>query len=287
MTPHAPYSLFPVLNCGIDWLTVSSTYKGVSNPLEQFGYEVLLEKFPGEGQRSPGKRLGYVGHQAEGVFCGRSPQGVLLQLSGPLCTPLAAKAITHGTSVSRIDTQVTVWTEGEQPHLARWTFNLMRQARSGDGRPGTLRITEGHPDGETLNVNQRVSESFGRLYDKTAEAKLGAPRLLWRYEVEWKGSRARWVVRELARHEWHPTACCSLVHAFYSKRGVQPAFEPASSQNAFEPMIASGSRDVLTWMAQSLSITVAKAVKHHGAPAVLSALGLTKLMQEAQSNGGR
>jgi len=278
MEAHAPYAVFPVFNCGVDWLTCSSNYKGTSNPLEEFGYSVLHKKFAGEGQLSPAKHLGYEGHQAEGIFCGRGAQGVLLQLSGPSCTPLTAEAITRSTGVSRIDLQVTVWTEGEAPRLAEWTYNLMVRDRGhGVGR-GTLRLTKGYPHGETLNVGARSSEAFGRLYDKSAEAKLGAPRLLWRYEVEWKGRRARWLATEFERLGLHPTDVSSLVHDFYTKRGVRPAFDQVTHENAFHPFIACPTRSVLDWMRQSLSVTIAKAINQHGRQAVMEALGLSETL---------
>jgi len=164
----------------------------------------------------------------------------------------------------------------EAPRLAVWTYNLMARDRSqGVGR-GTLRLTKGYPHGETLNVGARSSEAFGRLYDKSAEAKLGAPRLLLRYEVEWKGRRARYLATEFARCGLHPTGVSMLVHDFYTKRGVRPAFDEVTHENAFQPFIACPTRSVIDWMRQSLSVTIAKAIKHHGRQAVMEALGLSQ-----------
>jgi hypothetical protein len=281
MDHQQPYSHFPAFNCGVDWITATHSYKGVSNPLEEFGARILKEKFPAAGATTAGKSLGYAGRRAEGIFCGRSPQGVLLQLSGPLCTPLAVEAITLATNVSRIDLQVTVFTEGEQCHLATWTWNQLVRLRSSDASKGKLNLIRGHPDGETLEVNRRCSDQFGRLYDKTAEAKLGAPLLLWRYEVEWKGRRAQWVASRLASGECNPTGVRRLVHVWWTNKGVEPAFDCHTSQIAFEPFITCPTRDVLTWMRQSLSITVAKAINKHGRQTVLDALGLIE-----KSEGG-
>lgn len=279
MCAEGPYSLFPVINSGIDWLTCTNVSKAFGNPLERFGESILQEKFAAHGQVCAAKALGYVGLRAEGIFLGRSAQGVLLQLSGPTCTPLAMDAISVSTGVSRIDTQVTVFTEGEQPHLAAWTYNKLLKGVNAVGRPAKFGVIQSYPDGETLQLGSRSSESFGRLYDKTAEAKLGAPRLVWRYEVEWKGKRARWVAARLERDGCSPTTVSWLVHAFYSRRGVRPAFEPPTVGDAPQLSMATPTRDVLAWYRSSLSLSIAKSINQHGAPAVLDALGISNLVK--------
>lgn len=283
--PHVPYSLFPVVSCGVDWLTVTSKRRGVSNALEDFGYRLVHEENAADGRASAAIRLGFTGHRTDTMFIGRNGTHVMWQCSGSACTPLTAEAITVGERVSRIDLQVTVFCEGEQPHLARWTRNqLVTRPEFSDGRR-KLRYLEGHPDGETLEVGRRVSDAFGRLYDKTAEASLGLPRLVWRYELEAKGERARRLVSTLAECGVRPTLVSRLVHDYYTRTGVEPAFSPPSDEIAFQPTIATPSRDVLTWMRSSLSITIAKAINRHGREVVLQALGLSDLIRRDAHNG--
>lgn len=286
MEAQAAYSHFPILNCGVDWLTCTSKTRGVSNALEDWGIEQLHKENAGDGRVSPAKRLGYVGLSTSGLFVGRRPDSVLLQLSGPRCAPLATQAIRLSSNVSRIDLQVTVWTEGEQCHLARWTRDqLLRQQREGRRRLN-FALIEGHPDGETLSLGKRISDAYARLYDKTAEARLGPPRLLWRYEVELKRSRAQQVARGLAEEQCNPQRVCKLVHAWYTMKGVEPSFTTSSCRNAFDPIQIGADRDVLTWFAKSLSITIKTAIAKHGLPAVLSALGLSNLLQGSAANDG-
>lgn len=275
MEAQAPYSVFPILNCGPDWLTVTSKRRGVSNDLQDWAYAHLEKQNATDGQVSVAKRLGYVGHSTLGLFAGCNNTHVMVQLSGPRCAPLAPQAIRFSSNVSRLDLQVTVWTEGEQPHLGAWTYKAMVSAQPVCGRPRRLGLIVGHPDGETMTVGRRVSDSYGRLYDKTAEANLGAPRLLWRYEVEWKRKEARRVAMLLEEGQFRPTHACKLVHAWYTKRGVQPSFSPPDADNASQHAIAGPTRDVLAWFRSSVSVTIRRAMNDHGREVVLDALGLS------------
>ena len=285
MEAHNPYSLFPVINCGPDWLTCTSKRRGVSNDLEDWAMDHLQKEFAGSGRVLPAKCLGFSGHRGVGLFVGQRIGEVMVQLSGPRCAPLAIEAIRLASNVSRIDLQVTVWTEGEQPHLATWTYKQMLAQRHGSGRPGSFKLIVGHPDGETMTINKRISDSYGRLYDKTAEARLGAPRLLWRYEVEWKRREAQSLATRLARLQCSPTSVCKLVHAWYTKKGVEPCFTSDSTRNAFEPLTVELDRDILTWFRSSVRISIQRAINKHGRDAVLDALGLSNVLQRGPTNG--
>lgn len=268
----------------MDWLTCTSNYRGVGNPLERWAYGQLEKESAAERPVSAARRLGFEGHRTDSIFIGRRDHEVMVQISGPSCTPLAPEAISLSTNVSRIDWQVTVWTEGEQAHLGSWTYKKMVSERQGTGRPGSLKLIVGHPDGETLSVNQRISDAYGRLYDKSSESKLGAPRLVWRYEVEWKGRRAQWMAGRLLASPRSPTAIATGVRSWWSERGVEPAFSPYVSQTAFDPFISSPSRDRLTWFRDSVSVTVARCIKEHGAAATIDALGLSNYLEGGRSN---
>lgn len=274
MEAHPAYAVFPIINCGVDWLTCTEKCKGVSSRLWDLGVQVLNEERAGMGQIMPARRLGFVGQKTEGVFLGTRPGDVMLQLSGPRCTPLAQEAITRSTNVSRIDFQVTVWTEGEQVDLAGWSYKrLLERPRNGP-QVGGLTLITSWPAGDTLSINRRASERFGRLYDKAAESSLGERRLLWRYELELKGKEARRQAVRLGECGVHPSHVNKLVHDFYTEKGLRPAFPLVNCLSDFGPSIATPTRDVLTWFRTSLSKTVTKAIAKHGREVVLDALGL-------------
>jgi len=286
MNAHPAYAAFPVINCGIDWLTVTQKRKGVTSELEDWAVEVVKRQSAGSERILPARRLGYVGHRVGNIFLGSRPADVMVQLSGQLCTPLTAEAIALSTNVSRIDLQVTVWTEGEQVNLAKWTSEKMVQRRELSSEQGAVTLISNWPAGDTLGINKRVSDQYGRLYDKTVESNLGPPRLVWRYEVELKGLAARGLAKRLARDGVHPTHVNRLVHAWYTKKGVEPAFDCANCEYASQPFIDAPKRDVLTWMRESLSKTIAKSIRLNGERETLDALGLSNYIRRETPNGG-
>jgi len=232
-----------------------------------------------DGQISQARRLGYAGWKASGLYVGERPQEVMVQLSGPRCSPLAMEAITLASNVSRLDLQVTVWTEGEQPALAEWTYKKLKERACVSGGRRTFSLIVNHPAGATLNVGRRISDSYGRLYDKTAELGSEVPRLLWRYEVEWKRKEARRQATRLLEQRCSPTHVCKLIHAWYTKKGVRPSFTVTSDCLSDSPIIAAPTKDVLSWFRASVSKTIAKAINQHGRQTVLSALGLLDLTE--------
>jgi len=283
LAPHPEYSLFPVISCGPDWLTCTSRKSGVSNALQDWAMDQLAKEKACDGQISQARRLGYAGWKTSGLYVGERPQEVMVQLSGPRCSPLALEAITLSSNVSRLDLQVTVWTEGEQPALAEWTYKQLKERAAISYVPYAFSLIVNHPAGATLNLGRRVSDAYGRLYDKTAELGSEVPRLLWRYEVEWKRKSARRQAMRLLEQRCSPTHVCKQVHAWYTKKGVLPSFTVTSGRLSDGPTITAPTKDVLSWFRASVSKTVAKAINQHGRQAVLSALGLLDLTEGGYS----
>jgi len=285
MDQQPAYEVFPILCCGVDWLTCTAKARGVQSELEDWAVAQMTKQMPDAGQVRQAFRLGFKGHRTNSMFVGRRPGEVMVQLSGPSCTPLVAEAITRSSNVSRIDLQVTVWTEGERPHLGRWTYEKMCGRIGGTGRPRKLGLIEGWPDGQTLTVGSRASASYGRLYDKAAESKVGLSRLLWRYEVEWKGKSALRQARRVVALGGSPSVLTGDVHSWFSSRGPRPAFAPLDPTLTVEPCTIGGTRSTLDWFRSSVAVTVARCINEFGAEATIAALGLTTLFNGGQSNG--
>lgn len=286
LPPDAPYGAFAVVSCGPDWLTCTSKKSGVSNALQDWAMAELYKEKACDGQISQARRLGYAGWSGSGLFVGERPKEVLVQLTGPRCSPLAMEAITLSSNVSRLDLQVTVWTEGEQPALAEWTYKKLKERAAVSYVPFEFSLIVNHPQGATLNLGRRISDHYGRLYDKTAQLGKVTPRLLWRYEVEWKRKAARRQAMQLLEQRCSPTHVCKQVHAWYTKKGVQPSFSTSGNPHAEEAYITTPTRDVLSWFRDSVSITIAKAINRHGRVPVLSALGLMDHTQGGTINAG-
>lgn len=285
MQAQIPYALFPTISAGADWLTCTSSPKGVSDALEDAAMAELYKEKAEHGQVRSALRLGFSGHQGDGIFCGRRDSLRMVILSGPRCTPLAKQFIPLATNVSRLDLQVTVWTEGEVPHLAEWSYKKLNGVAPRRGTPSKLLFIQGRPAGETLNVGSRVSDSYGRLYDKAAESKLGEPRTVWRYECEFKRAYAKRFAVALAEAERTETYAIGRVHEWWTKKGLQPSFCNTGEQlDAVRPLMVP-SRNVLTWFRESLQKTVSRAISQHGPEAVIDALNLSHYLKAGDSDG--
>lgn len=285
MQSQAAYAVFPLIDAGADWLTCTSKASGVSNALEDLGMDELRKEKATGGRVTVARRLGYAGLQGDGLFVGRRDHDAVVILSGPRCTPLAREFIPLASNVSRFDLQATVWTEGEACHLAEWTYRKMVELAPKVGRPPALLFLQGYPSGETLTVGSRRSDSYGRLYDKTAQARQGEPRLVWRYEVEWKRREAKRQAigysQAAAGHEYASTQ----VGAWYKKRGVAPSYIASSDHLIAGLQLTGPDRSPLTWLRDSVSITVRRVIAQEGAGPVIEALGLTKYLREGTDNG--
>lgn len=215
----------------------------------------------------------------EHLYFGRREHDVMLQLGGHLAHSLSMEAIPLASNVSRFDVQVTVFTEGLEAHLAKDIFEYFENAPPRAHRPRNYNLTVNRPAGETCEINLRVGDHFGRIYDKGAQARVAPAGLLWRYEVELKRDPAKQTARNFYHSESQTAFAISYVHRWMSKRGVVPLFAAVGSQANLEAQLAAPTRDVLSWFQKSLSKTVATAIEKHGLTTVLDSLGLLKHVQ--------
>lgn len=274
-----PYR-FSVVDSGVDWITCTARGKGRRKPFLAQG-EAILQEQAGRGVEMSSARLrDYSGWKGDGVFVGSRRDDDIIILKSSRAAAHWQTVAQAATNVSRLDLQVTVWTHGEQPALSRWYYQRAKRLPPQRGRPRTLSLIQTHPAGDTLYVNKRTSDAYGRVYDYATAHKEGPPRTLWRYEVEYK--------RHLAAHHAHSLlgsgVCQSLVEstvgAWMEGRGVRQTWKSDSSLRPAKAEDGLPERDVLLWFETSLSKTVAKAIRRYGVAAVVEALHLSQYVIE-------
>lgn len=272
--------LYTPISAGADWLTATACGAGHALDFDRIAYEVFKEEKSGGGEVSAALRYGFEGQKARGFFCGVREHDRLIVLSGPRTPALLASVLRASTNVSRLDVQVTVWTHGEQPNLAVQGWHSLARHPNKRGRQGKATLIQSRPSGDTLNVNSRSSDRFGRLYDKATEAKLGPPRTVWRYEVEFKRGQANHYARALCARSDPSTVAAQVVHDFFSSKGVSPSFLKPDKPTVSLPLNSNLDRDVLRWFEDSVSVTVARSINRYGLARTLEALGLLHLLSE-------
>lgn len=274
-----PYS-FSAVNAGVDWLTSTARGKAARKRFLAQG-EALLKEDAGRGVEVTSTRIrDYTGWKGDGVFVGSRRDDDLIILRSSRAAAQWQSIVPLATNVSRLDLQVTVWTHGEQPALSRWYYAKLKRLPATKGRPREISLIQTHPAGDTLYVNKRTSDAYGRVYDYATAHKEGPPRTLWRFEVEYKRHLASNHAHSLLDNGVHPGAIESIVGAWYERRGVRRTWKLDGSFESQKVCSGQGERDVLSWFESSLSKTVAKAIRRHGVAEVLRALHLSEYVIE-------
>lgn len=269
---------YPVISSGPDWITATAKRGSKFVSMCDLGHEVLWQRKDAGRATSSASRMGFQGWSCDGFFYGVRDDLAICIASGPNTPTLVKPIIEVADNVSRLDLQVTVFAGAEQPNLAIEGYRRLTRQRTEAHRPGMVTLITSDPKGQTLNVNKRTSDSFGRLYDKASESDLGPPRSIWRAETEFKRSYAMdhaLALRSAASISSHTR---TQVHRWWSRKGVDMPFAPDWSQLDVELSIKDKNRDVLSWFERSVSITVARAVKLHGLSVTVAALGLSALV---------
>lgn len=272
------YSFTP-LSAGVDWLTATARGGKEGRAFRELQNALRDDERAAGGDVKPATLRDYIGYRGEGWFVGRRPSDSLTIISGARCAALYEKFARTATNVSRLDLQVTVWTHGEQPTLAREAYHYLRSLPPQRGRPRNLTLIQSHPKGETLNVNRRTSDAYGRLYDWSAAHTQGEARTLWRYEVEFKRHYAAAQARAALGASCLRTYTSHTVHSWFKVRGLPPTWNTEELPESQELAALKIGRDELGWFKSSLRITLTKAINRHGLPAVLEALGLSDLVE--------
>jgi hypothetical protein len=284
-----PHVTHLIESSGVDWITATSQH-GASrwNMTEYARHE--RERLMDEGETiKQAYRLGYDGWSTDGFFYGQREGGTICVASGAVADRVHRSLINVSDNISRLDLQVTVATPTERPHLARQAYECVRSGSPAKVKVRNATIINTHPQGETLCIGKRASDRYARLYDKASEEQSGQARSRWRYEVEFKRSASTAVARDLLGREDSQAVALSVVHRYFDSHGVTPIFTPAQALCTHNPQKPLQTRNILCWFEESLSISVARAVRRYGMQRVLEALGIAsqvQVMPEGGANDG-
>lgn len=273
-----PY-LHSLLDAGVDWITASQ-YRGLEGRAFRELSDALIQE-----QRVAGRAVrratlrDYTGWRGEHLFVGMRDADALIAASADVAAHHWQSITRAARNVSRLDLQASVWTHGEQPALARMAYQKLKRSPATRGRPRSFTLIRTHPQGETLNVGKRQSDSYGRLYDWSSAHKQGMAATIWRYEVEFKRAMALGYSHTLLGADDPRNVAAQLVHGWFDKRGVHPSYQCDGGRFSNGYALTEPSRDTLAWFRSSVSKTVGKAINTHGLDEVLLALGLSSLVQ--------
>lgn len=269
-----PYTLF---SSGVDWMTATAKPGSPALAFKELAYGEFEKEKAAGGNIKPAAFRGYAGLRGDGLYFGQRHDDSIIILSGPRSPPLFARVAQAATNVSRLDLQCSVWTHGEQPHLALAAYRTLQRVHSKAGRKPALTLIQSHPKGETCYVGKRTSDHYGRLYDWSTAHKAGQARTVWRYEVEWKRAEAKARARALLSDPTPATLGEQLVRSWWADRGIEPTWSSDGPARFERVHISTPERNPLAWFRDSVSVTAARVVNRYGIHATLDALGLAHL----------
>lgn len=267
---------YPVVSSGIDWLSIRTSDFDQSNAYSALAYEVFhRKKITGE-KVEHSVRVGFAGRSVSGLFIGHRESTSLLTLSSEVAREYGPVALKLGGSVARIDLQATIDLGASPRNLASDSYYQAKVMPLSGGRPRELKLTQTHPAGDTLNVNKRTSDLYGRLYDFGAAHGCANKHRLWRFEIEAKRKVGKILAADLTGSDDCGAVAESLVHAWFNSRLPSVPFKARRDFASQNLVTETKRRDVLRWFEESLSITVGRAIKDYGLERVLKSLSLDK-----------
>jgi hypothetical protein len=233
-------------SAGIDYLTATSRSTSTQVQLRGIGHDEI-SRASHEGNRvTPWAANGYRGHRCGHRIRKRGNVGTILRLSGGRSAALGPELCRSDANITRLDLQATVRFNRDVSALARHHASEARRDQQGGAKQRHLRIERTFGRGDTLYVGSRVSNYYGRVYDKHRESGDEQYRRCWRYEVECKGDGARQARKAVNATTDVPAASAALVCHWFRSRGCAVRYRPELADE-LAPVGASHS-DLDTWL---------------------------------------
>lgn len=267
---------FQLVDFGVDWLTTTAGTKSTATRLAGIAHSIARQ------ERKAGFRLkawagyGYSGCRLGGLEFGERHDGVIVRLSGPVAAQHWRRCYQATGRVSRLDVQLTIRTEKPPTFHIRRAYRQANKFSRHSKRGPTVTLLSSNNESSTLYLGRRISDSFGRIYDKGIESGMDHYKGAVRYEVESKGDFARTIADVLNRSENQPAAIADCVQAFFEKRGVVLPLRYLQLYNYSCPRRRPDAEVQLRWLFESVRGTVKELIAEGYIPEVIEALGITR-----------
>jgi hypothetical protein len=224
---------------------------------------------------------------------GVRPDGVVLRASGVGARLAFDTVVGLAVKPTRIDVQMTV----DHGSVRGLPQKLKRQALRGramrEGVQYRVKHIDGCGDGDAVIIGSRDSEAFGRSYDKYRETLQkykesvtlrqeiaeGFPDGSWRYEVEYKGSKAQRVAERLRQEDFN-RAVVGDVRGWYADHGIVIPVGVEHLVAVREDRYMCDDERSIAWLGGSVRPTVERLASRGRLADVLAASGIGRLLAE-------
>jgi DNA relaxase NicK len=272
-----------VVDWGVDWLTVTGTTKKSRSELENFGLRLMREETAYGNESRPWSFKGYEGWRSGAVEVGTRSDSSIVRIAGGLAREHFTEAYHTATNCSRIDFQATV-TNGVSPQewIHRQFKRAYRWSKDFQKKPEVRMLWSNQGTG-TLYLNKRVSEQFGRIYDKGEQSLVPVFEGAWRAEVEYKGAMAFHQLKNLVGACDRRSYLYQSLHRFFNVRTCQLELNPANIQTIVLHRPASDERRLLEWMRKCVRPSVQRLIAAGRLQEVIDSLELPKSAEASKT----
>ena len=270
----------------VDFLTITVTNPGKSVLLMQ---EAQRLKGDLEGCGWKVKKWGmkgYAGYRIAGMAWGMRHDGCIMMLSGQDAAVNWLPALALAENVTRVDLAATVALEKPFINVAKMAYaRAITDPERCQCKRRKYSYVENSAGGQTCYIGSRISDQFGRIYDKGLESEKDAcasPGLIWRYEVEFKSYRAKKLARQMeasarAETETVAEAISHLVYTWFRARGIPPIFNDTPADTDWIVELEARITDdeaSLNWLTVQVRPSVERLLEHGREAETLEALGI-------------
>ncbi len=267
-------------DAGIDYLTMTfapdhAQYNQAAELIRRECRKSASKEFPLE----PFAWNGYVGYKQGKVSTGERADGAIIRVSGLRSRHIGDLLKHHGIKgkATRLDFQTTGQTTIAGTDFLKSLQGTINAATGKDAgsnaRNTAIYKIRGSDTGYT--IGSRSSESYCRIYDKTAEQHGKVAPNLIRFENELKGRKADYAWKMYLSSANGYWLNCSIVKAEMERYGVNMDWlatgERCEMPSSYEP---SNTQKRIGWLKYHVRPTVQRLVGVIGRDAVLEILGL-------------
>lgn len=265
---------WPCSSSGVDWITATAPMTGSGPRLLSIGSSLLDSERRSGQEEKPCQLRDYRGWRAGQTLVAVRDVDAIVQLSGQRARESWKSIAAVAANVSRLDIQATGVSPSGAVPLASLCDSALYAARSRPGRPVSHTLIRNSDGGSTLYCGQRISDRFGRLYDKGVEAETHPPGIVWRWEVEFKRSLARRAVDRLLRAEEQGMTARGLVWAHFAGLGIPPTFDSVGSEVLSPDRSSTDDERRLIYLGKMVRPMVERLIGRGMRDEVVAALGL-------------
>lgn len=206
-----------------------------------------------------------------------------MRLSGSLAHQHWRTFLAKADNCSRFDIECTVRYDIDPHKVIRRHLREARRFQASHKRAHFVGHYSANDLSETVYLNKRISDRFGRIYDKGRESGLDHFRNAVRYEVEFKGKTAWAVAQNAAAEDFKSAWDRDRVAQFLKARGLSLPRRWEHRHHSDGTRSSRDSDKTLAWLKKCVRPCIISGDRIGRRQEFIEALGLSDLLIEKQN----